>query len=203
MTEDREYALVLAGGGSRRMGQDKALLRHEGRTFLEHVIATLQTLTPSIILVTDRADKYAFSEARIVVDRFADAGPVGGIVSGLLAAGPGAHYVVPCDMPTLSASVLRLLREQIGPDDDAAIPIINDEPEPLYAVYRDAAAPKLLAYLESGRRSARGALGVLHVRRVDESVVRRADDGLTSFANINTPEELAAFTKLCKTNAIP
>lgn len=198
MTEDRGCALVLAGGGSRRMGQDKALLRHEGRTFLEHVIAALQTLTPNIFVVTDRADKYASCDARVVIDRFPDVGPVGGIASGLVAAGPGTHYVVPCDMPTVSASVLRLVREQIGPDDDAAIPIINDEPEPLYAVYRDTAAPKLLTYLESGRRSARGALSALRVRRVDESVIRRVDATLTSFANINTPEELTAFAKFTK-----
>lgn len=51
--------------------------------------------------------------------------------------------------------------------------------------------PKLLSYLESGKRSARGALATLHVRRIGEGVLRRLDPDLASFNNINTPEEFA------------
>ena len=191
--KENEYAIVLAGGGSRRMGQDKALLLHEGQTFLERMIAVLLTLTPNILVVADRADKYALDAERIAVDLYPDAGPVGGIVTGLLEAGSGLHYVVACDMPTINADVLRLLYGQIGQGEDAAVPYLNGEPEPLYAVYRHTAAPKLQAYLEAGRRSARGALNALNVKRVDENAINRVDPGAASFANINTPSELARF----------
>ena len=189
----REYALILAGGGSRRMGQDKALLLHEGRTFLERMIAVMLTLTPNVLVIADRPDKYALTAGRIAVDLYPDAGPVGGIVTGLGAAGPGLHYVVACDMPVINADVLRLLRQEIGPDDDAATPYLDDKPEPLYAVYRDTAAPKLRAYLTSGRRSARGALNALNVHHVGADAINRVDPGAASFANINTPSELADF----------
>ena len=184
-------AIVLTGGKSSRMGQDKALLEYEGQTFLEHVIAAARPLAREVLLVTDRADRYAVRDVRVVVDFLADGGPVAGIVSGLMAAGPGVHVVVPCDMPLVSGSVLKMLLGACSPSWDAAIPELHGEPEPLYGVYRDTALPKLRRYLESGRRSARGALAELNVNRIGMDALRRADPDLTSFHNINTPQELA------------
>lgn len=184
-------AIVLTGGKSSRMGQDKALLEYQGRTFLEHVIGMVRPLAREVLLVTDRADRYAVPNVRVLVDVLSDGGPVAGIVTGLIAAGPGAHFVVPCDMPLVSGSVLKLLRGACLPDWDAAVPEINGEPEPLYAVYRETALPKLRRYLESGRRSARGALSELNVNTVGMETLRQADADLASFHNINTPQELA------------
>jgi molybdenum cofactor guanylyltransferase len=191
MQEPTSYAILLAGGKSQRMGQDKALLVYEGRTFLEHVIAALLPLTDNILVVADRADKYALPHGHIIVDLFPDTGPVGGILTGLMAAGSGAHWVVPCDMPAVSPDVLQLLRQAAVPPLDAVVPEINGELEPLYAVYRDTTAPKLRHYLDGGQRSARGALKTLNVRRIGEDVLRRVDPNTASFMNVNTPEELA------------
>ena len=193
LQEAASYAILLAGGKSRRMGQDKALLVYEDRTFLEHVIAALLPLTRHILVVADRADKYVLPQGRLVVDMFPDTGPVGGIVTGLTAAGAGAHWVVPCDMPAVSPDVLRLLWQTAVPPLDAAVPEIQGELEPLYAVYRETALPKLRAYLDSGRRSARDALQTLDVQRVGEDVLRCVDPDAISFLNINTPEEFALY----------
>ena len=212
LQESASCAILLAGGKSRRMGQDKALLVYEGRTFLEHVVAALLPLTAHILIVADRQDKYASSEslsfetlsfetssrkvlaqARVVVDKFPDSGPVGGIVTGLMAAGPGAHWVVPCDMPAVNPDVLRLLWQNAVPPFDAVVPEINEEPEPLYATYRDTALPNLRDYLDGGQRSARGALKTLNVKRIREDALRRIDPDAASFININTPEELALY----------
>lgn len=178
------------------MGQDKALLEVNGSAFLEQVLATAHSLSSDIVLVVDRADRYsgfldAFPDVRVVVDVFPDAGPVVGIVTGLQAAGSGAHWVVPCDMPLLNRDVLQRLRDACEPSCDAVVPEIDGEPEPLVAVYRDTALPKLRGYLESGRRSARRALAELRVKTIGEQVLRQLDPALTSFQNVNTPAELA------------
>ena len=186
-------AIILAGGKSSRMGADKALLEYDNKSFLEYVVAAVNPLARETLLVTDRADKYTLPNVRVVADLLSEAGPVAGIVTGLLAVGPGVHFVVPCDMPLVSGSVLQLLRTACTPEWDAAVPERNGEREPLYAVYRDTALPKLRHYLESGRRSARGALTDLRVRTVGEAELRRADPNLASFANVNTPQELAQF----------
>jgi molybdopterin-guanine dinucleotide biosynthesis protein A len=188
-------AIIVAGGKSRRMGQDKALLKCGGMTLLERCIASLQPHVRQIVVVADVPDKYALPSGCVLGDAFPDCGPVGGIVTGLGALGTGSHLVLACDMPLVQPGVIRLLRDAATEEWDAAVPEIDGEWEPLCAVYRHAAAPKLRRFLESGGRSARKAIDELTVRRIGEDELRRADPHLISFTNINTPEEW--------TNALP
>ena len=190
MLEPVPCAIILAGGKSVRMGEDKALLSLDGMSFLEHIVTSMLELTNNIIVVVDRENRYTLPYGRMVVDIFPDVGPVGGIITGLMAAGPGTHYVVPCDMPDLNPNVMRLLGQAASPPLDAVVAEISGEEQPLCAVYRHTAMPKLLSYLENGKRTARGALAILHVMRIGEGVLRRIDPDLASFRNINTPEEL-------------
>lgn len=182
------------------MGQDKALLEVNGRAFLEHALATARSLSSDVVLVVDRADRYshflaAFPDVRVVADVFPNAGPVAGIVTGLQAAGSGAHWVVPCDMPLLNRNVLQQLRDACEPSWDVVVPEIDGEPEPLVAVYRDTALPKLRDYLESGRRSARRALAELRVKTIGEQTLRQLDPALVSFQNVNTHAEFTLLHK--------
>lgn len=186
-------AIILAGGKSQRMGQDKALLVYDGKTFLEHLVTALRPVTNEILVVVDRDYRYALSCGRIVVDAFPDTGPVGGIVTGLMAAGPGIHYVVPCDMPAINPQIFELFGQAMIPPLDAAVPQIGGQSQPLCGAYRHTAAPKLMAYLESGQRTARGALSVLNVKRIDEVILRRIDPDIGHLQNINTPEEFEEF----------
>ena len=183
------------------MGQDKALLPYGDTTFLGHTLALLRTLTPDIIVVVDEADKYPLPGVRVVADIFPDAGPVGGILTGLMAASEGWHYVVACDMPGLRQEVLLSLRQCAAEDDDAVVPEREGFPEPLCAVYRHTAAPKLLQFLEQGGRAAQQALRTLKTRRISwEETLQPLDPDARSLININTPEDLAAFARLNQSN---
>lgn len=175
------------------MGEDKALLVYDGMTFLEHIIRAMLLISDDIIVVTDRADRYTLPIGRVVVDVFPNSGPVGAILTGLMAAGSGTHFVVPCDMPAIDPRILELLKQNVIPPFDGAIPEIGGESQPLCGAYNDTAVPELMAYLESGQRSARGALSRLNIKRIGEGVLQRIDSGLTSLININTPEEFAVF----------
>lgn len=188
-------AIVLAGGKSERMGEDKALLPYAGMTLLEHVVSSLLLVVSDIIVVTDMPNKYAIPCARVVTDTFPGFGPVGGLLTGLTQAGGGSHLVVACDMPALQTPVLQLLLKAATSEWDAVVPEIGGLAEPLHAVYNHTATPKLLRFLENGGRTAREALDSLKVKRVGEGVLRRIDPQLLSFTNVNTPEELEAFQK--------
>lgn len=190
VTPQRTGGILLAGGRSRRMGQDKALLLYEGRTFLERTLSTLRQLTPHLVIVADTADRYDVPEFPVIGDLYPDVGPVGGLVTGLVHLGPGAHFAVACDMPTLDPAVLRLLLETCAPALDAVVLMLASGPEPLCAVYRHTAEPKLRRYLDEGGRSARGALRILNTRYMDESALRQVDPTARSLTNINTPEDL-------------
>ncbi len=176
------------------MGQDKALLPYEGMTFLEHTVSMLLALASEIIVVADTPDRYSLPCGRVVGDIFPGSGPVGGVLTGLTQAGDGWHYVVACDMPNIQRPVLELLRKAATSEYDVVVPELNDHMEPLCAVYRHTASPKLLKFLERGGRSAQDALKTLSVKKVGEGVLRRIDPEHRSFVNINTPEDLEAFT---------
>jgi molybdenum cofactor guanylyltransferase len=182
-------AIILAGGKSERMGQDKALLTFEGMTLLEHCVANVLSLVEEVVVVADTPGKYTLSCGRVIADSFPDCGPVGGIVTGLTVLGRGAHIVLACDMPMVQPSVLQLLLKSMNVEWDAFVPEVGGQLEPLCAIYRHSAAPKLLRYLETGERSARKAMKSLDVKRIGEGVLRRADPSLVSFTNVNTPEE--------------
>lgn len=190
--EGQTGAIILAGGKSSRMGHDKALLPFHGTSLLEHIVITLTALVgTNIVVVADQADKYTLSAGTVVADLLPDVGPVGGILTGLTALSPGAHLVVACDMPYLNPAVLRLLLSFSAPEWEAIAPMVENQPEPLCAVYRYEAISQLSAYLQAGRRSARGLLESLQTRIIDETLWLPLDPERKSFTNINTPEELA------------
>lgn len=100
--------LVLAGGRSSRMGEDKALMRFGGRTLLERSVEVLQSAG---------AERVAISGTRTggIPDRWPGAGPVGGIASAADALPDGEWLVIPVDMPRLHERVLRPLLSAATP----------------------------------------------------------------------------------------
>jgi molybdopterin-guanine dinucleotide biosynthesis protein A len=183
-------AILLAGGKSVRMGQDKALLPWNGTTLLAHCAANLQAVTSEIVIVADRVDRYSLPGCRVAADLFPNAGPVGGILTGLTALGPGRHIAVACDMPSVQIELLRLLLSAATEEWDAVAPEVEGRLEPLCAVYRDTAVPLLRRFLEEGNRAAQKALQSLRTLRIGEEALRRVDPDLLSFNNLNTPDDL-------------
>jgi molybdenum cofactor guanylyltransferase len=190
MAQITNGAAILIGGKSSRMGSPKPLIEIDGRTLLELCVEAAMYAASPVILVGDAAGLPVPYDCRFVADRYPGAGPVGGIATALAELGPGAHLILACDMPFLNIDLLKLLLKSIGEEDDAAVPWLESGPEPLCAVYSHACLPRLETLLREGRRSARGALDVLRVKRVEENDLRAIDPNLRSFVNINTPEEL-------------
>ena len=79
------YGLVLAGGKSRRMGQDKALLLREGQSQLSYVATLLEGATERVFVSArhDQQDDPERSRFATIVDRYEDIGPIAGILSAM------------------------------------------------------------------------------------------------------------------------
>ena len=90
-------ALLLAGGNSRRMGQDKALLPYEDGTFLSHMAAVLQDFEEKLLSVGSR--EYLLPGWTAIPDELPNRGPMGGLYSALRRCRSDALLVVPCDLP--------------------------------------------------------------------------------------------------------
>ncbi len=105
---DPTWGVILAGGRSRRLGQDKATVAIPGGTPLGRTIQAVRAagLQPLIIGRTTAPD---FPEVPCQADDHEDGGPAAGILTALRRAEGKAVVVVPCDLPGLSAAFLTWL----------------------------------------------------------------------------------------------
>jgi len=183
-------AIILAGGQSRRMGQDKALIDFRGRPIIAHVIDTLRGLSSDVIVVSNRSGVYDSFGARVVSDYEPPAGPLGGIAAGLSAARRDLTIVVACDMPFLNSRLLRYLIEQ-AVDADAVVMQIEGKFEPLHAVYRRACLTAINQHLTAGDRRVISFYADVRLLSIPEADWRTIDPDGRSTANLNTPDDLS------------
>ena len=183
----------MAGGKSRRMGQDKAWIDFEGRPIIARVIDVLREVADEVFIVANE-ERYRTLGLRVVPDRFPDGGALGGIATGVGAAAHDRVLVAACDMPFLRPDVWRLLLAR-AVDADAVVPKIGGEYETLHALYAKACLGPMERSLASGRLRVISFFADVRVREVAEADLRAVDPELRSFTNVNTPDELAAAIK--------
>jgi len=182
-------AIILAGGQSRRMGRDKALIAFEDRPIIAHVIDTLRELSDDVLVVSNRSAAYESFGIRIVPDADPPSGPLGGISAGLAAAQHDLAIVVACDMPFLNTQLLRSLVDR-AVNVDAVVPLTGDQFEPLHAVYRRTCLAAIERHLAGGDRRVISFFDEVRVKAVPETDWRSLDPTGRSIANLNTPDDL-------------
>lgn len=113
-------AVILAGGGSRRMGQNKALLMLNGQTMLERTLSQLSAFDEILLSANDPSlsDKLRLP---CIPDTFEDHGPLSGLHAALSATRKEALFCVPCDLPYFTAELAQSLLDHMPPDIDAFI----------------------------------------------------------------------------------
>lgn len=188
--------IILAGGQSRRMGRNKALLSvpgHESSTFIERVIALLAPLCAEILIVArdqEMAAAYApLARARIVTDLVSGHGPLMGLYTGLRETRMSHALVLAVDMPFAQPALLSYLLS-LPRGDAVIVPVVNGVSQVLFAIYPRSIIPLIEARLHEGRRDPRSLLDIAPVKYIDEERLRRVDPELRSFVGVNTPEEL-------------
>ena len=182
-------AAIMAGGKSKRMGQDKAWIELDGEPIIRRVANVLAQVADEVIVVANDP-RYAALGLRVVADRFPDGGALGGIATGVSAATHDRVLVAACDMPFLSAEVWRVLLDHRY-EADVVIPRIGGEYETFHALYTKACVAPMERALSAGKMRVISFFDEVRVQAIDERELRVADPTLRSFTNVNTPEELA------------
>ena len=188
---DGVTGVLLAGGGSRRMGRNKALMPLAGRRLVDRVLAVLGGVVDDLLMVTNSPELYADLGLRMVPDVVAGKGALGGIHSAIHHAAAPHCLVVACDMPFLNAGVLRYLVDQRA-DYDVVVPNAEGRPQPLHAVYGKACLQPIARRLETDRLHVVGFFPDVRVREVSAQELAVFDPEGLSFRNLNTPAEFAA-----------
>lgn len=180
--------LVLAGGASRRMGADKAVLDVGGRPLVHHVARRLAAVCVDV-LVAPGARRLDDLPWRQVADHDAGQGPLAGIIGGLAVTPTPLLAVVAVDMPDVDATLLASLADVWDGVAAAVVPVVAGRPQPLHAVYAVRAAVALTAAFSSGQRSVLGALERAGAISVE------VDDGADWARDLDTPDDLARYRR--------
>ncbi len=182
-------AVILAGGRSRRLGVDKALLKLDGEWLLERIASSLASLSDDLRVVVDDRDKLGHLGLPTVADVLHGLGPLGGIYSGLRAMQHERGLFVACDMPLLDLNLLRYM-VSLSNDFDVVIPRIGNNVEPLHAVYSKACAAPIAELLEQCDLRIVHFFPQVRVRYVEQAEIDTFDPQHWSFFNINTADDL-------------
>lgn len=174
------YGLVLAGGKSTRMGQDKALLHYHGKPQLDVCFELLGEVCEKVFVST-RADQPRPGFPTIL-DPPEASGPITGILAALQSDSQHAWLAIGCDLPNLNRATLDyLIKHRNASKIATAFISANDGlPEPLCAIYEPAALAAMRNF-----RCPRKALINLDFEKLALPDPRALD-------NVNTPEELQA-----------
>ena len=191
-------AIVLAGGRSARMGRDKATLCVDGEPLLSRTVRVVAEVASPVIVVAG-PDQTSIADPRVGVvrDERPHEGPLVALVRGLQALGGRADQAFVCgtDHPRLVASVVVRLHE-LARGHDAAVALIDGEPQLLCAVFDRAVVGVASDQLARGKRSMRSLVGEISIRYVttnellDDPRVKRDDPRLLSFVDVDTPDDL-------------
>lgn len=181
------HGLVLAGGESRRMGHDKALLVRDGQSQLEHIAELLAGSVDRIFVSVRREQRGEVERSRFaqIIDRYDGIGPIAGILSAMDEY-PGADWlVVACDLPNIDAATLRYLLEKRSDEQPftAFKSSYDNLPEPLCALYRSGSDAIIRQYVADGIVCPRKIL-----IRSDTKLLKQPHPA--ALDNINTPDDL-------------
>jgi molybdopterin-guanine dinucleotide biosynthesis protein A len=108
---DNITGIILSGGKSTRMGENKSLMKIGNKTIIEHVKDLMQSLFSKVILIANDPDDYKFLNLKIYKDIYFRMGPLAGIHSGLTNTATEKNFIISCDIPLMTPEMIRYLVE--------------------------------------------------------------------------------------------
>ncbi len=174
-------AVVLSGGKSSRMGQDKALLAFQNSCFLQHTIDLLENFTKSIYISSNTP--YRGVQYPIIQDEHVDVGPLTGIYSVLKKINTQKLLVIAVDTPLLDTEVINHLLSGVEPEDQITVIKTVDGYQMLVAVYDRSILPIIEKQIIGADYKLSNLLKLVQVKEVYLEKKQEA------FSNINTKED--------------
>ena len=189
--------VLLAGGDSRRMGEDKRYLVVGEQTLLERGLAVLRSIFQEVLVVIAQDSLPLKVAARVVRDLVPDCGSLGGLYTGLTQATTPYIFVVACDMPFLDPAVITQFTSRRA-SADIVIAKLAARLHPMHALYGKGCLPVLEQMIRARQLKMQEMLShaSLHVRYVTDADLLTIDPSGRSFQNVNTPADLEVARSL-------
>ncbi len=192
ITHKKFYGLVLTGGKSKRMGQDKALLKINEKTQAEYACDLLSEFCAKVFVScrpdqTDLPGRKGFPQ---IHDKpaYSEIGPLAGILSAMEEFPRVPWIILGCDLPFVTKSTLEKLIKHQNPAKFATAYISTSDgmPEPLCAIYEPADHQNILNFVKQKICCPRKIM----INSKTELIIQ---DDPKSLKNINTPEDLIKY----------
>jgi len=190
----RMTAIILAGGNSIRMGENKAFIQINGIPIITRIHRLFKELFEEVIIVTNEKDLFKNLDSNIYTDLLPDKGALGGLYTGLFFSSFEYSFCVACDMPFIKKSLLEFLITQ-AKDEDALVPRTSDGLQPLHAIYSKRCLDAIKRVINRGKYKITDFYDLVRVRIIEEGDFLHLDPLRESFINVNTPEELLLIRK--------
>jgi molybdopterin-guanine dinucleotide biosynthesis protein A len=192
--------VIQAGGESRRVGSDKALLPFLGQPLILRILSRLAWIADEVLVTANQPENYRFLGLTPIPDIVPGLGALGGLYTALSIASQPYVAVVACDMPFASPELflyeLSQMRE-LGMD--VAIPRTAEGTEPFHAVYRaEACLPHVRDAIEAGKRRADAWFAKVNIHFLPDEEMRLYDPDQLAFVNINTLDELKQAEEIAR-----
>ena len=186
-------AVLLAGGRSRRMGFEKALITVRGKALVQNLAEVVLPLAGEVVLSANEGDLYQFLKLPIVRDIYPGQGPLAGLHAAMLHSEKNLVFLLACDMPNVKERLVRAIVESSS-DSDSVVPRTSDgRIHPLCGVYRRSCLELLGQQLASGRNRVSDFVcsPALRVRYFDVAEGGFPD---ADFLNLNDGNDLSRFS---------
>lgn len=191
---------IQAGGQSRRMGQDKALLPFLGRPLIERVIQRVTSLGEELIITTNNPGDYLEFNLPLHTDLLPGQGALGGLYTALSVCQFPVVIVVACDMPFVNAGILASSVKMLHlSDTDVVIPHTEEGYEPFHAVYRrETCLPAVEGAIISGEKRLISWFPAMKITPFPEDELLAYDPRGIAFMNLNNREEFKLAESLAQ-----
>jgi molybdopterin-guanine dinucleotide biosynthesis protein A len=192
--------VLLAGGKSRRMGEDKRYLVVGEQTLLERGLGVLRSMFHEVLVVIAQDSAPLDIDARVVRDLVPDCGSLGGIYTGLTQATTPYIFAVACDMPFLNQAVITHFTNRRDTA-DIVMARLATRLHPMHALYGKGCLPAMEQMIVARQLKIQELVShaSLRVQYVTEADLLSIDPSWRSFHNVNTPEDLeAAYSLLAR-----
>jgi len=179
--------ILLAGGKSSRMGQDKAFMMYGEKFLFEYSLSVLKHFSLDII-VSSSNPFFNNPDFRRIEDEIPNLGPIGGILSCLKQIKNPLAIILPCDLPLINENIIELLIQNFFGYDISIALNHENRPEPLIGIYSSSIIP----FLEKSIALKKYKIQELF-SAVKTNFTSFPDLSSETFRNVNSPDDFPSL----------
>lgn len=195
-TKYQATGIILAGGKSIRMGENKAFIEIEGAPIIHRIHNLFKELFREIMIVTNQKELFSNLDSKIYNDLLPNKGVLGGLYTGIFFSTFNYSFCVACDMPFIKKPLVQYLMGHIQDDDvDVIVPRTKDGLQPLHAIYSKNCLEPIKKIIDQGKYKIIDIYDMVKVKIIQENDFISFDPLSESFINVNTPTELLSVRR--------